>query len=79
MQTINVRDTRNKLSSLLDAVAAGEEFVILRRGQPAAKLVSAATPSVVRFPDRRELRSELPPMRATAAESIRALRDEERY
>ncbi|HAP53779.1 MAG TPA: type II toxin-antitoxin system prevent-host-death family antitoxin, partial [Marinobacter adhaerens] len=27
MQTINVRETREKLSNLLDAVAAGEEIV----------------------------------------------------
>lgn len=78
MQTINVRDTRDRLASLLDAVAAGEEIIILRRGRPAAKLV-AATPAEVRFPDRRTLRAELPPMQDTAAESVRALRDEERY
>lgn len=78
MQTINVRDTRDRLASLLDAVAAGEEIIILRRGQPAAKLV-AATPSEVRFPDRSQLRAELPPMKESAAESVRALRDEERY
>lgn len=79
MQTLNVRDMRARLSSLLDAVAAGEEIVILRRGQPAAKLVSATTPSAVGFPDRRQLRSELPPMEEDAAEAIRAMRDEERY
>lgn len=78
MQTINVRETREKLSSLLDAVAGGEEIVILRHGRPAAKLV-AATPAEVHFPDRSELRSQLPPTGEPSAQAIRKLRDEERY
>jgi len=49
MQTINVRETREKLSSLLDAVLAGEEIVILRNGKPAARLTAPrARPSSFR-------------------------------
>jgi len=40
MQKINVGETREKLSNLLDAVAAGEEIVILRHGRPAARLTA---------------------------------------
>lgn len=39
MRKINVRDARNHLSALLDAVAAGEEVVLLRRGEEVARLV----------------------------------------
>lgn len=60
MQTINVRETREKLSNLLDAVAAGEEVVILRHGKPAARL-TAALPEKIQFPNRSELRASLPP------------------
>ncbi|QEA40048.1 type II toxin-antitoxin system prevent-host-death family antitoxin [Pistricoccus aurantiacus] len=78
MQKTSVRETREKLSSLLDAVAAGEEIIILRRGKPAAKLVPA-TVKEVHFPDRSQLRRELPPAKETSAELVRTLRDEERY
>jgi prevent-host-death family protein len=75
---LNVRETRERLSRLLDAVAAGEEVTITRRGRVAAKLVGVGE-GQVRFPDRSALRAALPPMKEGAAETIRALRDEERY
>jgi prevent-host-death family protein len=78
MQTINVRDTRERLSSLLDAVAAGEEIVILRRGRPVARL-SPPQPETIQFIDRSELRACLPKSKETAAEVVRCLRDEERF
>ena len=78
MQTINVRETRERLASLLDAVASGEEVIILRHGKPAARLISATPDSVV-FPDRSELRASLLPANESAAEAIRTLRDDERY
>lgn len=78
MVSLNVRETRERISQLLDAVAAGEEVIILRRGQPAARLVRAES-APVRFPDRSRLRAELPPMVESAAETVRSLRDEARY
>ena len=78
MQTINVRETREKLSNLLDAVAAGEEIVILRHGKPAARL-TAAHPETIQFLDRSGLRASLPPSRESSAKTVRELRDEERY
>lgn len=78
MQTINVRDTREKLSSLLDAVAAGEEVIILRRGKPVARL-SPPQAEKIGFLDRSELRESLPPAKENAAVVVRKLRDEERY
>jgi len=78
MRTINVRETREKLSSLLDAVAAGEDIVILRHGKPAARLTHP-WPEQVRFPDRSELRASMPACEDRVAGIIRILRDEERY
>ena len=78
MITLNVRDTRERISQLLDAVAAGEEVVILRRGRPAARLVGPQE-ATVRFADRSELRNSLPPMKESAAETVRGIRDDERY
>ena len=78
MQTITVRETRERLSSLLDAVAAGEEVMILRRGKPVARL-SPPQPEAIRFIDRSELRASLPQSKETAAAVVRHLREEERF
>ena len=43
MRQITTYDAKNRLSELLDAVAAGETIEILRRGKPAARLVPVAT------------------------------------
>lgn len=78
MQTINVSKTRGKLANLLDAVASGEEIIILRHGKPAARL-TPVLPKSVTFPDRSKLRASLPPASESAAMAICALRDDERY
>ncbi|PPI83336.1 type II toxin-antitoxin system prevent-host-death family antitoxin [Marinobacter maroccanus] len=78
MQTINVRNMRQKLASLLDEVEAGEEFIIMRHGKAVARLTSVVS-EPVEFPDRTELRSSLPPAKESASEASRALRNEERY
>ena len=78
MQTINVRETREKLSHLLDAVASGEEITILRHGKPAARL-TAPQVGQVRFLDRAALRRALPPAKQSSAAVVRKLRDDERY
>lgn len=78
MSTVSVRDAREKISQLLDEVAAGEEVIILRRGEPAARLIGMGAKPVV-FPDRRSLREALPPMAQSAGDTVRLLRDNERY
>lgn len=78
MQRINVRETRERLSHLLDAVATGEEITILRYGKPAARL-TAPHVEQVRFLDRSALRRALPPAKESAADALRNLRDDERY
>ena len=78
MQRVNVREARQQISRLLDAVAAGEEIVIMRRGKPAARLLptSEIETGKMRFPDRSTLRAMVPPAKLPAAELIREMRDE---
>jgi prevent-host-death family protein len=78
MSTMSVRDARKKISQLLDEVAAGEEVIILRRGEPAARLVGMGAKPVV-FPDRSSLRNALPPMTQSAGDTVRLLQDNERH
>ncbi len=78
MQRVTVRETRQQISRLLDAVAAGEEIVIMRRGKPAARLLptSEIETGRIHFPDRSTLRAMVPPAKLSAAELIRKMRDE---
>ncbi len=39
MSRVNVKEAREKLRSLLDRVASGEEVILLRRGKEVARLV----------------------------------------
>jgi prevent-host-death family protein len=80
MHTVNIRELRAQIGRLLDAVEAGEEIVIERRGKPIARLVAAAPQAqAVGFRDRGALRQRLPASQVTSAELIRGLRDDERY
>ena len=78
MQKVSVREAREQISHLLDAVEAGEEVIILRRGKPTARLVavSKAAKAGIRFPDRTDFRAQLPQARRSSAELVRDLRDE---
>jgi prevent-host-death family protein len=78
MRTINVRETRERLSALLDAVAVGEEITILRHGKPVARL-TAVLPEKIQFSNRSELRAALPPALQSSAQVVRELRDGERF
>jgi len=78
----SVREARQKLSHLLQAVEQGEEVEITRRGRVVARLTRAreqpdeANAAAERAAERKALRDRLPPARVRAAETIRELRDE---
>lgn len=78
MRTVNAGEVREKLDLLLDEVASGEEIIVLHHGKPAARL-TPIPPESVTFPDRSELRTSLSPSQESAAVTIRALRDGDRY
>ena len=78
MQKVNVREARQQISRLLDAVALGEEIIIMRRGKPAARLLPIPEDETIRdcFPDRSALRAKVPRAKISAVEIIREMRDE---
>jgi prevent-host-death family protein len=79
MERVNVREARKNISRLLDAVSAGEEVVILRRGKPVARLGPVEEQEEIKtagFPDRRRFRQKLPPMGESSSSLIRKIRDE---
>ncbi|MBU3916735.1 type II toxin-antitoxin system prevent-host-death family antitoxin [bacterium] len=77
MRTVSVREVRQQIGSLLDAVTAGEKVVITRRGKPIAKLtVIAPEESNLRFPDRSKFRAQISASQKTSDILIREMRDE---
>jgi prevent-host-death family protein len=58
MKSINVRDARRRLKALLDRAAAGEEILVVRRGQPVARLMPPAE-EPRRLPSLGRLRDEI--------------------
>ncbi|MDA8315862.1 MAG: type II toxin-antitoxin system Phd/YefM family antitoxin [Actinomycetota bacterium] len=48
-KSVGVHEAKTHLSRLLEDVAAGEDVVITRRGEPAARLVAARSGSSRRF------------------------------
>ena len=76
MRKINVKDARENLSALLDAVAAGEEVVLLRRGKEVARLLPPRT-RARRLPGLETLRRSIAIKgRPLSEEVIRGRRDE---
>jgi len=79
MLSVNVREARETIGKLLDAVIQGEEVVIVRRGKAVAKLVQVEqAKGRAKFPDLRAFRAKLPPAKTASAELVRRMRDEER-
>lgn len=76
MRQVSVSELRAQLSTLLDAVVAGEELIITRYGKPVARLTPV---TAARFLDRADLRGSMPAMRDSAQQFVRDLRDDERY
>jgi len=77
MKTVSVREARQHIGSLLDAVTAGEKVIITRRGQPIAKLtVIEAEDTKIYFPDRTQFRKQISAAKKSSVALIRELRDE---
>lgn len=78
MRSVSVREARAEIARLLEAVEAGEEVVITRRGDPVARLVGleAKTGPEITFPSRSGLRGSLPPSKRPSSVLVRELREE---
>ena len=77
MVQVTVAEAKTKLSSLLDAVEAGEAVVITRRGKPIAELVPRIHVRDL-LPQLASLREALPEQQASGVETMRLLRDDSR-
>jgi prevent-host-death family protein len=75
MVQVTVAEAKTRLSSLLDAVEAGEAVVITRRGKPIAELVPRCSVRDL-LPQLEALRASLPEQPTSGVETIRAVRDE---
>jgi prevent-host-death family protein len=78
MLQVTVAEAKTQLSSLLDAVEAGEAVVITRRGKPIAELVPRCSVRDL-LPQLAALREGLPEQQASGVETMRALRDDSRH
>jgi prevent-host-death family protein len=77
MERISVKEARRQLSSLLDRVAAGEKFILLRRGKEVARLVPPQSQNL--FPSLKDFRDSLQITGAPLSDEIANAREEERY
>ena len=82
MRTVGLAEAKAQLSALLDAVEAGDEVLITRRGQAVAKLVRSSQPINQQVPSTwaerfRQLHASHPAPKRTAVDMVREIRDEE--
>ncbi len=82
MRTVGLAEAKAQLSALLDAVEAGDEVLITRRGQAVAKLVRSNQPINQRAPSTwaerfRQLHASHPAPKRNAVEMVGEIRDEE--
>jgi prevent-host-death family protein len=77
MVQVTVAEAKTQLSSLLDAVEAGQPVVITRRGKPIAELVPRCAVRDL-LPQLQALRSSLPEQQISGVETMRVLREEPR-
>lgn len=77
MRTVNVKEARKNLSSLLNRVETGEEIVIARRGNIVAKLVP--TQAGGDLPSLKQFRSSIRSLKKPLSRDIVDSRQAERY
>jgi prevent-host-death family protein len=80
MERINLADAKAHLSELVDRAEAGETVEIVRRGRLAARLSPPAAPKKrIDAEALRSLTRGVPRQRKSAATTVRAMRDDDRY
>lgn len=78
VRKVSVREAREELSALLDAVSAGEEVVVLRRGKEVARLVPPR-PRRKRLPSMEALRRSIALTGKPLSAEVARARSEERF
>ena len=80
MAAINLADAKAHLSEIVDRVEAGESIEITRRGKPVARLTAVAGPrKAIEAALLQALTETMPPQPQSAAEFVRAMREDDRY
>lgn len=79
MRSVSLAAAKAGLSALLDAVEAGEEIVITRRGRPVARVIreSADAPATDWVARLRRFHAGSPGLEGSAVDLLRDLRDRE--
>ena len=80
MDKISLADAKARLSELVERAASGDPVCITRRGKPVAQLTEVAQPR--KRIDRSALRAltaDMPFQLESAGESVRRMRDGDRY
>jgi prevent-host-death family protein len=79
MHTMTLAATKAQLSAVVDQVQNGEEVVITRRGRPVARIVAETSPVTAdtRWID--ELAEFVDAQKPAAANSVAAMRAQEKY
>jgi prevent-host-death family protein len=75
---INVKETREKFSSILDKAEKGEEVIIVRRGKRIARLVPFDN-TLKRLPDLSQFRASISVANKGLSDAVFIGRREERY
>ena len=78
MISINVREAKANLSSLLKQVEQGEEIQIMRRGKPVA-LLAPVPQAPVSLPDMKPFRDQIKITGKPASQALSDIREEARY
>lgn len=76
---ISAREARQKFSQVLDWVAAGDEVVLLRRGEEIGVITRGRRPGTAPLPDLTEFRNSIQVKGLPASEEIIQMRREARY
>lgn len=77
MVTVNLAQTKTRLSELLDMAETGQEVFITRRGKIVAQLSAVAVPrKPLPLQDLARFRAAMPRLRRPVAELLHELRDE---
>lgn len=79
MHTVNAKEARKSLSTLLDEAENGGEVSITRRGREVARLVPSSATVKTEFPDMTHFRKSIQPTGQATSQQVVAQREEERY
>ena len=70
MRTAGIREARQNLSRLIEAVKEGQEVVITDRGTPVARLVGPERRSARKFTDHSDFRTEMPKLEPPLSQTV---------